>query len=302
MKKQLFCFFVAIVLLLTGCGTKSSVKWLPELASDAVTPYAQQAIKIIDGYLAFESNWEETQKSFEDLFYRIEQLEIIDNGNYSKPDQDIALCIRDLFAGQKTDMEYYHCRDTIAFYIGVPASGKIYEAERNILNSDNDPKAITEFSKFVDIESVPFSDGSTDYCADVRSISLSFDQKNGVKVSDLQDYIDNIWARFDEMNSEDVSIYVSYRCYGQDVFSLLISTTIPDSSFSGIVLRTDAAFEKVYADYQKKYAMEDQNLHLKENKYPKEFEIVGSHILCEFDSIEKLPQAITAASEFAETE
>lgn len=299
MKKQLF-FLLIIALVLSGCKTTTAVQWSPESPSEDVKPYAKRAVEIIDKYLNFQINWEEAKKEFKDLYYRIEPLNIIgNNNNYSDADRTIESCIRDLWSAKKTDTDYYHCRDILASYIGVPVSGKIYEADRHISNSDNDPKAKDELAKFIDTQSVPFSYGSTDCYSNVHSVNLSFDQKNGVKVSDLQEYIENIWSHFDEMNLKDVSIYVSYRCYGQDVFSLLISTAIPDSSFSGIVQRTDTAFEKVYMEYQKKYTKEDQNLHLKENNYPKGFEIVGSYILCEFDSIEKLPQAITAASKFA---
>lgn len=302
MKKLVACIIVA-ALVCAGCGSNSD-KWVQENASEDVRPYAEQAINIIDEYLAFEISSEEATKSFSELYKRISSLDISGtNSDYNDQDLIISHSIRMLSIGQinsRSDIELYEYRDTIAFQIVKPTSGKVYEANRNVFNyiynedGDliDDPDAEENLSKFLSISSVPFSSASADEDLGYWHISIYFDAKNGVGVSSIQKYIKNIYTRFRLKGLTTASVTVHYEKYEQPVFSIHLS--IDDGNVYGSVARDNAQYFNMLDKFHEKYTV-DEIVEMKE--YPKEFAILNP--LYKFDSIDDLSQAIKIASAFA---
>ncbi len=305
--KRTFYIVVCICLLLSGCsGTKSNT-WQPSIASDEIKPYAKRAIEIIDGYLNFRMSSEEASEAFRELRERIDPLDVRDvDSEYSETDQTIAYNIEMLATGKaknKTDVEYHLYRDTLAFYIGEPVSGKTYAAEQDVYNYIfdangklvKDPAAEEKLSKFINIKSVPFSHGSADDTDGYWDISLDFDQKHGVSVSSLQKYIKDVYDVFVTKDITNASIFVCYERFEQPVFCIYLC--VSDDIIYGSVNRNDAPYEEAFKEYCEKYTFEER---MQMEEYPKEFAILNP--LYEFSDIEYLPEALKVASAFAGVE
>lgn len=309
MKRLFFLYFLVIVLLFTGCYGQKNDTWQPSRASSEIAPYARRAIEIIDGYLNFEISSDEASEYFKELDERIEPYGITEiDSEYSNPDKQIAHCITRLAIGQakyRTDIEYHHFRDILAFQIGEPVSGNIYAAEQSISDYDDGQDEIL-LNELIDITSVPFDyghisilDGDTwhgdKYLDDDAWVgALFFDEQNGVQVSDLQQYIETLYGNLVKKDINNASFSFYYSRYEQDVLS--IELRFWDGEFTGSVYRDGEAVTEALNQLYEKYSEEEI---MEMTECPKEFAILNP--LYEFHTIEELPNAIAAASAFSGT-
>lgn len=286
---------VALVLLsvfgLVACGSgDSSHTWTPTRASSEVEPYARKAIEIIDGYLAFESTVDEATNEFRELRRRIEPFDIrgIDS-TYNNPDQSIAHIIEMLSildADMRTDLEYYEYRDILAFQIGEAVSGKSYDPDR--YGIDNCPKMMELF----DVEAFPVVSTSEIEATDSYIWFMTFDEMNGVSITDFQGYIESVCDDFINSNINWANFNFYYKRYEQDVF--YISLDFMGEKLTGVVYRDGEEVEKARKQLTEKFTSEEIAAM---EELPKEFSILNP--LYEFTSIEQLPDAIKAAQSYA---
>lgn len=286
---------VALVLLsvfgLVACGSGDSPDtWTPTRASSEIEPYAQKAIEIIDGYLAFELTVDEATNEFRELRRRIEPFDIrgIDS-TYNDPDQSIAHIIEMLSildADTRTDLEYYEYRDILAFQIGEAVSGKSYDPDR--YGIDNCPKMMELF----DVEAFPVEYVSELEFEDGWYWSMTFDELNGVSITDFQGYIESVYDDFINSNMNEGSLSFNYSRYEQDVF--YISLNFAEGELTGGVYRDGEEVEKARELLSEKLKNEEISA---TEELPEELSILKP--LYEFTSIEQLPDAIKAAQSYA---
>lgn len=286
---------VALALLsvfgLVACGSgDSSHTWTPTRASSEVEPYARKAIEIIDGYLAFELTVDEATNEFRELRRRIEPFDIrgIDS-TYNDPDQSIAHIIEMLSildADTRTDLEYYEYRDILAFQIGEAVSGKSYDPDR--YGIDNCPKMMELF----DVEAFPVEYVSELEFEDGWYWSMTFDELNGVSITDFQGYIESVYDDFINSNMNEGSLSFNYSRYEQDVF--YISLNFAEGELTGGVYRDGEEVEKARELLNEKLKNEEIS---SMEELPEELSILKP--LYEFTSIEQLPDAIKAAQSYA---
>ena len=286
---------VALVLLsvfgLVACGSGDSPDtWTPTRASSEIEPYAQKAIEIIDGYLAFELTVDEATNEFRELRRRIEPFDIrgIDS-TYNDPDQSIAHIIEMLSildADTRTDLEYYEYRDILAFQIGEAVSGKSYDPDR--YGIDNCPKMMELF----DVEAFPVEYVSELEFEDGWYWSMTFDELNGVSITDFQGYIESVYDDFINSNMNEGSLSFNYSRYEQDVF--YISLRFTEGKLTGAVYRDGEEVEKARELLSEKLKNEEISA---TEELPEELSILKP--LYEFTSIEQLPDAIKAAQSYA---
>ena len=286
---------VALVLLsvfgLVACGSGDSPDtWTPTRASSEIEPYAQKAIEIIDGYLAFELTVDEATNEFRELRRRIEPFDIrgIDS-TYNDPDQSIAHIIEMLSildADTRTDLEYYEYRDIPAFQIGEAVSGKSYDPDR--YGIDNCPKMMELF----DVEAFPVEYVSELEFEDGWYWSMTFDELNGVSITDFQGYIESVYDDFINSNMNEGSLSFNYSRYEQDVF--YISLNFAEGELTGGVYRDGEEVEKARELLNEKLKNEEIS---SMEELPEELSILKP--LYEFTSIEQLPDAIKAAQSYA---
>lgn len=286
---------VALVLLsvfgLVACGSGDSPDtWTPTRASSEIEPYARKAIEIIDGYLAFELTVDEATNEFRELRRRIEPFDIrgIDS-TYNDPDQSIAHIIEMLSildADTRTDLEYYEYRDILAFQIGEAVSGKSYDPDR--YGIDNCPKMMELF----DVEAFPVEYVSELEFEDGWYWSMTFDELNGVSITDFQGYIESVYDDFINSNMNEGSLSFNYSRYEQDVF--YISLNFAEGELTGGVYRDGEEVEKARELLNEKLKNEEIS---SMEELPEELSILKP--LYEFTSIEQLPDAIKAAQSYA---
>ena len=286
---------VALALLsvfgLVACGSGDSPDtWTPTRASSEIEPYAQKAIEIIDGYLAFELTVDEATNEFRELRRRIEPFDIrgIDS-TYNDPDQSIAHIIEMLSildADTRTDLEYYEYRDILAFQIGEAVSGKSYDPDR--YGIDNCPKMMELF----DVEAFPVEYVSELEFEDGWYWSMTFDELNGVSITDFQGYIESVYDDFINSNMNEGSLSFNYSRYEQDVF--YISLNFAEGELTGGVYRDGEEVEKARELLNEKLKNEEIS---SMEELPEELSILKP--LYEFTSIEQLPDAIKAAQSYA---
>ncbi len=286
---------VALALLsvfgLVACGSgDSSHTWTPTRASSEVEPYARKAIEIIDGYLVFELTVDEATNEFRELRRRIEPFDIrgIDS-TYNDPDQSIAHIIEMLSildADTRTDLEYYEYRDILAFQIGEAVSGKSYDPDR--YGIDNCPKMMELF----DVEAFPVEYVSELEFEDGWYWSMTFDELNGVSITDFQGYIESVYDDFINSNMNEGSLSFNYSRYEQDVF--YISLNFAEGELTGGVYRDGEEVEKARELLNEKLKNEEIS---SMEELPEELSILKP--LYEFTSIEQLPDAIKAAQSYA---
>lgn len=286
---------VALALLsvfgLVACGSgDSSHTWTPTRASSEVEPYARKAIEIIDGYLAFELTVDEATNEFRELRRRIEPFDIrgIDS-TYNDPDQSIAHIIEMLSildADTRTDLEYYEYRDILAFQIGEAVSGKSYDPDR--YGIDNCPKMMELF----DVKAFPVEYVSELEFEDGWYWSMTFDELNGVSITDFQGYIESVYDDFINSNMNEGSLSFNYSRYEQDVF--YISLNFAEGELTGGVYRDGEEVEKARELLNEKLKNEEIS---SMEELPEELSILKP--LYEFTSIEQLPDAIKAAQSYA---
>lgn len=286
---------VALVLLsvfgLVACGSGDSPDtWTPTRASSEIEPYAQKAIEIIDGYLAFELTVDEATNEFEALYRRIEPLDIrsIDS-TYNNSDQRISYIIDMLAifdADKTTDLEYHKYRDLLAFQVGEAVSGKSYDPDR--YGIDNCPKMMELF----DVEAFPVEYVSELEFEDGWYWSMTFDELNGVSITDFQGYIESVYDDFINSNMNEGSLSFNYSRYEQDVF--YISLNFAEGELTGGVYRDGEEVEKARELLNEKLKNEEIS---SMEELPEELSILKP--LYEFTSIEQLPDAIKAAQSYA---
>ena len=286
---------VALVLLsvfgLVACGSGDSPDtWTPTRASSEIEPYARKALEIIDVYLAFELPVEEATNEFRELRRRIEPFDIrgIDS-TYNDPDQSIAHIIEMLSildADTRTDLEYYEYRDILAFQIGEAVSGKSYDPDR--YGIDNCPQMMALF----DVEAFPVEYVSELEFEDGWYWSMTFDELNGVSITDFQGYIESVYDDFINSNMNEGSLSFNYSRYEQDVF--YISLNFAEGELTGGVYRDGEEVEKARELLNEKLKNEEIS---SMEELPEELSILKP--LYEFTSIEQLPDAIKAAQSYA---
>ena len=286
---------VALVLLsvcgLVACGSGDSPDtWTPTRASSEIEPYARKAIEIIDGYLAFELTVDEATNEFRELRRRIEPFDIrgIDS-TYNDPDQSIAHIIEMLSildADTRTDLEYYEYRDILAFQIGEAVSGKSYDPDR--YGIDNCPKMMELF----DVKAFPVEYVSELEFEDGWYWSMTFDELNGVSITDFQGYIESVYDDFINSNMNEGSLSFNYSRYEQDVF--YISLRFTEGKLTGGVYRDGEEGEKARELLNEKLKNEEIS---SMEELPEERSILKP--LYEFTSIEQIPDAIKAAQSYA---
>ena len=287
--KKLFLLMLCVCLL-AGCSSATtSAKWQREPVSADIKPYAKRAVEVIDSYLAFQMSADEAGAALDEVYKRMDGQGIRTKDDvYSDHEQSIALDIY-LLSGsgiaRRTDVELRQYRDEIAFAIGEPVTGYVYEAERNIWDED-DPLA-----DLIDINDIPFDSGSADVTDDFYRCSLFFDEMNVPKILDLQEWITPIYnCLLTESKNMHISIY--YDRYGQSVCNISIS--VYDGQFSGDVGRMDAVWKKAWDEFSATYTYEQM---AEMDGYPPQFAALNP--LYEFDSIDDLATALKVAGEFA---
>ena len=306
MNKRLFSIFIVIAILLSGCSRKQDIgkeletaKWVPELTSEDIRPYAIRTIEIIDAYLNFQMDWDTAKKELGDVFFRISEVDIIERDPWiHSADRQIRSAISDVYGYRKTDAEYRYWKDYLCFYIGEDVSGTVYPANKEIYNYTEGYDAAADFVKLVDVPSVPFMSGTARNGESGKSITLNFDQMNGVKISDLKSYIEAVWGKLKENGQSSAAVSVYYSQFEQPIFRIYISTN-PNGVFYGCVQRNDAPYQRAYDEILFKYSFEERMEFEKTGKYPDGLEILGQPDLYNFQSIECLTEAISIASKFA---
>ncbi len=292
--KRYFAVFLSLVVLLSGCSSKeTAATWTQRKALKEIEPYAQKAIEIIDGYLAFELTADEATNEFESLYQRIEPYDIRGtDSTYSDPDKTISYVLDSLAifdADKKTDIEYHQYRDILAFQIGEDVSGKKYDAAQ--MGIDN----CVRLAELVNIDAFPFDSAMEYEYNGYWTWGLTFDEMNGISPSDLQKYIETIISKLQETDIKNYSFNFSYNCYEQDVFT--IAFVFADGELHGSVQRSGEEVMQAYDQLFAKYTSEEISAM---EKMPKEFSLLDP--LYEFTSMEQLPEAISAASAFAGVE
>lgn len=267
MRKRLIAVIscAALLLCITACGA-GSAKWKPARASSEIEPYAQRAIELIDGYLAFELTSDEASEAFRELHVRMIPLDISEeDSGYNVADQRIDYYIDWLAMfsmSNRTDDELREYRDILAFQIGEKVSGKTYAALKGTPTGTE-----SKLSQYIDLESMPFDFGTVNQTADYCFVTLSFDTRSGVTAQDIQKSIESAFNSAGKEDSKSFNITVYIYCYDQP--AVCISVHSNDGSFMGAV--------------RELVATDDEN---------------SSAILHEFDSMDGLSKAVAAVSSF----
>ena len=288
--KKLFLLMLCVCLL-AGCSSATtSAKWQREPVSADITPYAKRAVEVIDAYLAFQMSADEAGAALDEVYKRMDGQGIRTKDDiYSYHEQSIASDIY-LLSGsgvaRRADIELRQYRDEIAFAIGEPVTGYIYEADRSIPD-ENDPLA-----NLIDIDSIPFDSGMAYVTDDLCACALSFDEMNIQQFNDLRGYIKDVYDRLSVTEKPIKRISSHYYRYGQS--ACYISIIVEDGKFSGTVGRTDYLSDEAWDAIKEAYTMEELAAM---ERYPAKYDILNP--LYEFDSIDDLTTALKVAGEFA---
>ena len=288
--KRLICFTLCLFLIFAGCSSATpAAQWQRSTVSTDIEPYARRAVEITDAYLSFQLTSSEARDAITELYSRMDCFDIqYGDSNYSETDEMIARNISSLYFSafrQNSDAQYRQLRDEIAFAIGEPVTGYIYEPERNIWDEE-DPLA-----ELIDIKLVPFNSGSASITDDVCDCALFFDEMNVPKIGDLQVYAEYVFNRMLAEGKNITSLSMFYHRFGQSVF--VVSILEEAGMLTGSVSRMDEPYQKALDLFYDTYtfeecaAMED---------YPVEFAILTP--LYEFSSMDDLPRAIAIAANF----
>lgn len=255
-----------------------------------IKPYAKRAVEVIDAYLAFQMSADEAGAALDEVYERMDGQSIRTKDDiYSDREQSIASDIY-LISGngvaRRTDVELRRYRDEIAFAIGEPVTGYVYEAEQNIWDEE-DP-----LPSLIDIDSVPFFSGGANVTADMCHCALFFDEMNVPDIEDLQIYIEYAFNCMLAKGKNITSLNVHYRRFGQSV--LVINIWEEAGIFRGHVSRMDEpalnASDRLYDTYTPEEIATMEN-------YPSEFDILNP--LYEFSSMDDLDRAMAIAASFA---
>lgn len=288
--KKIF-LLILCVFLLTGCSSATTLeKWQQEPVSTDIVPYAKRVVEVIDAYLAFQMSADEAGAAIDDIYKHMDGQNIRTKDDiYSDYEQSIVSDIY-LLSGsgiaRRTDIELRQYRDEIAFAIGEPVTGYIYEAERNIWDED-DPLA-----DLINVDDIPFYSGSADVTDNLCMCALSFDEMNIQQFNDLQKYIKDVYDRLSVIEKPIKMISAHYRRYGQSVY--YISIIVNDGKFSGTVRRADRLRDEAWDAINEAYTREEVAAM---ERYPAKYNALNP--LYEFDSIEDLATALKVAGKFA---
>lgn len=295
MKKQFLITLIILSLLLAGCNNEASTsaRWNPVQASDKVVPYAERAIELIDLYLDFDISAKELKSEMSSLYDRMHGSTIQTGDDYNKADKEIARYIFDMKSYTESDDICKQYREKISLLIGIVPDGIVTPAKREISNEDEDVNAKKNLAKFIDINEVPFSLGFAYIITDTWSVSLTFDKENGVKVSDLEKYIDEVLENFKDLGLDSASVSCYYYYFGISVFR--ISLRVGENGFYGSVGRRDDEYWDAYWKCEEEYTREEL-IEFYRSGYPEEYSILND--LYQFDSLKKLPTALKIASDF----
>ena len=295
MKKQFLITLIILALILAGCsnGASTSARWNPVQASDKVVPYAERAIELIDLYLDFDISAKELKSEMSSLYDRMHGSTIQTGDDYNKADKEIARYIFDMKSYTKSDDTCKQYREKISFLIGIVPNGIVTPAKREISNEEDSISARGNLKNFVDVDSVPFSRGYADKDIGFWSVRLTFDMENGVKVSDLEKYINQVLQNFKDFDLDSASVSCYYDCFGESVFDIHIH--VYEDKVYGSVGRMDDEYWDAYWKCDEKYTREEIS-EFDINGYPEEFSILND--LYQFDSLKKLPTALKIASDF----
>jgi hypothetical protein len=122
--------------------------------------------------------------------------------------------------------------------------------------------------------------------------SMTFDELNGVSITDFQGYIESVYDDFINSNMNEGSLSFNYSRYEQDVF--YISLNFAEGELTGGVYRDGEEVEKARELLNEKLKNEEIS---SMEELPEELSILKP--LYEFTSIEQLPDAIKAAQSYA---
>lgn len=296
MNKRLFSIFIVIAILLSGCSRKPGVpkepdseKWVPELASEEIRPYAEQAIKTIDSYLAFEITKKEAVNTFRELDSRINSFDIpLNENDYNEADEAIEQSITMLSFDSCTDAEYHKHRDILKFQIGEKVGVKKHKPEQYINEKDE-----IALKRYVDFSTIPFEYGSIYYSEDSGQLNivLFFDRSAGVFSFNIVDYIKDIYAELTLKKNKSARISIYYNYFEQPVFGVLFK--LDNGNITGQAYRRDSERNKLYEQFKEKYS--DYEISRME-EYPEEFKALNP--LFEFDSIDGLEDYVYIVAQF----
>lgn len=247
MRKTLLIILLVCAISLAGC---SEQKWRPERASSDIQPYAERAIEIIDAYLSFKMTADEATEEFNKLVDRVESMDFTGlDSEYSSVDQNLAYEIKHLdypSADKRTDLEYRQIRDVIAYQIGKDVSGRVYPAEyaNGTFADEPGPNALKDYN--APASSAYAHEGTTDSS---YTISISFDYMNGLGPLDMIDHVErlaNVLSSASRKDNITFTLYASYECYEQDVFSLHLE--VSKNSASGFVASLTSQSDITFSD------------------------------------------------------
>ena len=222
---------IVIVFALQPRGSAAiTSKWNAKKASVEVIPYARRAIEIIDEYLGFKITSTDAKKAFSDLNSRISTLDIsFDSKNYNAADEIVDTCILYLYisADEMSDTSFWLYRDILSAQIGESVSGRTYAAQY-LMQTDADQTCSIFFKNHL-VSSCRYTSHETDT---YTSVSAEFDYLNGVGITALYDILECAWLEIPKDSGDHIySITISYKYYGQEVFSVSAFKSAAENTF-----------------------------------------------------------------------
>ena len=233
MKRIICLLLVFSTIMLYGCCKDTEKEdnnaWEPDIASEDVKPYAEQAIDILDQYFYGILDIDEAAKELSSLCYKLSKLNIEEKTmKYNQADVVIwntLNWLKDIDSGHISNIELQQKQDILRTQIGKECKNGTYNYEDFLYNIDD-----TGLCDCINFEAIPASIMIWEADDGVLEVILDFDYMYGVSGSDVLSYTEDVlWEITD--NSIDCNISVFYRYYEQSVFYLLAQQK--DNSFTG---------------------------------------------------------------------
>lgn len=221
MKRFLCLLLVLLILLFCACGetTEKEKKdiWKPDVASEDVEPYAEQAIKIIDQYLNFEIDDNEVDEKISSIYSRISKLNIEDNTRkYNGADETILSKIEllnEYNIKYQSDIQLQQTQDILRIQIGKKAKEDVYNYRDFSFCRNED-----DLCGFIDFDSIPANSISIfESDEGYTAILLFFDYMYGISPQNVLKHIEDLFS-IATNEGVKVSITAYYGYYEQLVF------------------------------------------------------------------------------------